>query len=94
MNRKHEQSIFHANVNVDLMGKINSNQWWNNYKCQCECKKHICEKDYFWNPSTRTSAKGKYLASIMDDQVIMCDEIIDEEKTNFYILIFKLPLHY
>ena len=24
--------------------KCNSNQWWNNYKCQCECKKHhICE---------------------------------------------------
>ena len=67
MNRKHEQSIIHANVNVDLMGKINSNQWWNNYKCQCECKKHICEKDYFWNPSTRTFANGKYLASIMDD---------------------------
>ena len=27
--------------------KYNSNQWWNNNKCQCECKKyHICEKDY------------------------------------------------
>ena len=24
----------------------NSNQWWNNDKCRCECKKHhICEKD-------------------------------------------------
>ena len=27
--------------------KCNSNQWWNNDKCRCECKKHnICEKYY------------------------------------------------
>ena len=26
--------------------KCNSYQWWNNDKCQCECKKHhVCEKD-------------------------------------------------
>ena len=24
--------------------EFNSNQWWNNDKCQCECKKHTCEK--------------------------------------------------
>ena len=25
--------------------RCNSNQWWNNDKCQCECKKHhICEE--------------------------------------------------
>ena len=24
--------------------KSHSNQWWNNNKCHCECKKHICEK--------------------------------------------------
>ena len=33
--------------------KFMSNQWWNNDKCQCECKKHyICEKHYIWNPAT------------------------------------------
>ena len=27
--------------------KCNSDQWWNNNKCRCECKKcHECEKDY------------------------------------------------
>ena len=27
-------------------------QWWNNDKCQCECKKcHVCKKDYIWNPA-------------------------------------------
>ena len=33
--------------------KCNSNQWWNNDKCQFECKKHlICRKDYVWNPAS------------------------------------------
>ena len=67
------------NVNVNLIKKCNSNQWWNN-KCWCECKKHpICEKDYIWNPATCSCKNGKYLASIMDDSVITCDEIIDVE---------------
>ena len=40
-----------------------------NDKCSCEFKTHhICEKDYVWNPSTRTCENGKYLASIMDVQ--------------------------
>ena len=34
-------------------GKCNLGQWWNNDKCQCECKKrNVCEKDYIWNPAT------------------------------------------
>ena len=64
----------------------NSDQWWNNDKCQCECKKrHVCEKDYVWNPATCNCENGKYLASIMDDSAIICDEIIEsyEEETNF-----------
>ena len=70
--------------------KCNSNQWWNNNKCHCEFKKHICEKDYVWNPATCNSENRKYLASIMDDWMIMCDEVLksyDEEiktiSTNF-----------
>ena len=45
--------------------KYNSDQWWNNDKCQCEYR--------------------KYLAGIMDDSAMMCDEIIelDNEETNF-----------
>ena len=39
-------------------------------------------KDYIWNSATCTSEKGKYLASITDDDlVITCDEIIEETKT-------------
>ena len=45
--------------------KCNSCQWWNNNKCLCECKKrHVCEKDYVWNPATCSCKNGKYLASI------------------------------
>ena len=58
--------------------KCNSDQWWNNDKCLCECKKrHVCEKDYIWNPATYSCQNGKYLGSIMDDSAITCDEIID-----------------
>ena len=71
--------------------KCKSNKWWNNDKYRCECKKHhICEKDYVWNPATCNCENGKYLASIKDDSVIACDEVIksyDEEiktsPTNF-----------
>ena len=71
--------------------KCKSNKWWNNDKYRCECKKHhICEKDYVWNPAKCNCENGKYLASIKDDSVIACDEVIksyDEEiktsPTNF-----------
>ena len=44
----------------------NPDQWWNNYKCQSECKKrHVCEKDYVQNPPTCNCENGKYLVSIM-----------------------------
>ena len=48
-----------------------------------ECKKrHICEKDYIWNLATCSCQNVKYLASIMDDSAITCDEIIDDEATS------------
>ena len=59
--------------------KFDSNQKWNNNKCRCECKqRHICEKDYIWNPATCSCENGKYLASIINDSVITCDEVIEE----------------
>ena len=58
--------------------KCNSDQQWNNDKFLCECKKrHVCEKDYAWNPTTCYCENGKYLASNMDDSVIMFDEVIE-----------------
>ena len=62
------------------VAKCNSNQWWNSNKCWCKCKKHyICEKDYVWNPSTCNCQNRKYLANIIDDSAIVCDEVIDVE---------------
>ena len=66
--------------------KCNSDQWWNNDKCWCECKKHHgYEKDYVWNHSTCNCENGKYLASIMADSATMCDGVIEsyDEETNF-----------
>ena len=58
--------------------KRNLDQWWNNDKCWCKCKKrHVYEKDYVWNPATCNCENGKYLASIMDDSAITCDKIIE-----------------
>ena len=72
--------------------KCNSDQWWNNDKCRCECKKHnICEEDYIWNPATGNWENGKYLAIIMDK--IICDEIIDVKETNFNEKKIQLVKH-
>ena len=58
--------------------KCSSDQWWNNNKCQFECKKRpVYEKYYIWNPATYSFENERYLASIIDDSVIMCDEIIE-----------------
>ena len=46
---------------------------------------NACEKDYIRNLATFGCENGKYLASIMDDSAITCDQIIksydDETKT-------------
>ena len=31
---------------------------------------------YVWNPATCNCENGKYLASVMDDSTIICDEVI------------------
>ena len=58
------------------------------------------KKKYVWNPATCSCENRKYLASIMDDSVITCDDVIEpynkeinlnEKKAicktkNFYVL--------
>ena len=68
------------------MKKCNSDYWWNKDKCRCDCKKrHLWEKDYVLNSATCNCENGKYLASIIDNSAIMCDEVIESynEETNF-----------
>ena len=85
----------------------NSDQWWNNRKCLCECKKrNLYEKDYVWNPATCNCENVKYLASIMDDSVIMFDEIIEKIvptnikwkraacKTQHFYILFTILINY
>ena len=41
-------------------------------------KNIIYEKKYYiWNPATCSCENGKYLARIMDDSAITCDEVIE-----------------
>ena len=52
--------------------------------CRCEHKSpkehHVFERDYTWSSTTCSYKNGKYLASIIDDSVIACDEIIEVTK--------------
>ena len=43
-------------------------------------KNCACEKDYIWYLVTCSCENGKYLASVIYDSVITCDEIIEETK--------------
>ena len=57
-----------------------------NVNVSVKIKKYCLCEDYIWNPATCNCENGKYLASIIDDPVITCDEIIEETKaapTNF-----------
>ena len=55
--------------------KCKSDQSWNNQKGWCEFKKLY----YTWTSSACSCKNGKYLASIMDNWAIICDEIIDAD---------------
>ena len=37
-----------------------------------------CEKDYVWNHATCNSENGNYLASIVDDLMIIWDETLEK----------------
>ena len=56
--------------------KCNSDQWWNNNKCQCECK-NVCEDDHILKPAKCSCINGKYLATVMDDSAITWGENIN-----------------
>ena len=37
------------------------------------------KKDYIWNPTTCSCKNGKYLANIIDNSMITCEQIVDTE---------------
>ena len=57
--------------------KVNSNQKLNKCRYWCKCKKHIYEKDYIWNPATKSCENDKHLESVIDNLVITCNETMD-----------------
>ena len=79
-----DQSIYCLSVNVNLMeenvSQINGGITINAAECK-QC--HVCEKYCVWNSATCSCENGKYLASIMDDSAIICDEFIDVKEMNF-----------
>ena len=86
-----ESKTLTKHISCECRCKFDEKRWWNNDRSRCECKKHnVCEKDYVWNPAKCNCENGKYLASIIDDPTIICNEVIksyDEEvktiPTNF-----------
>ena len=42
-------------------------------------KHHLCQKDYVWNLAICSCGNEKYLASVMDDSAIICDEVRDAD---------------
>ena len=52
----------------------------------------MCENNYVWNPATCNCENGKYLASIVDDSVIINfnKKNMTSVAQNFYILLFFL----
>ena len=70
----------------------NSNQKCNNKACQCKCKSYRkCLKDYSWNPSTCICEISRYLKSIVDESVIVCDEIINVTDSASKIVTNTIP---
>ena len=64
--------MYHANVDVNFIVE-NVIQIKSGIMIPADAsvkKRHICEKDYIWNPAASTCENGKYLASITDDLVL------------------------
>ena len=77
--------------------KCNSKKNWNNDKCWCEYKnpvKTLCvQKRLYLESCNMQLWKGKYLASITDDSVITCDEIIEKKTVPKYSISNNISMN-
>ena len=81
MNQKNGQSIYHANVNINLIVEKGI-QIKSGIMINVDVSVDVyVSVDYIWKPATCCCKNGKYLGSIIDDSVISCDEIIEKIKT-------------
>ena len=92
--------IYHANVNVNFIEEnVTQSNCGITINVEVSVKTSYMQKNYIWTLVHVVVKDEKYLASIMDDSVILCDETIDTEETktdpqnitcnpqNFYILL-------
>ena len=67
-----------ANLNENLMEEnVFQNNDGKTVNIYVRKKRHVCKKDYIRNHTACICESGQYLASIMDDSTITCDEIIE-----------------
>ena len=79
MNGKPQQKIYYVNLNVNSMVEnefLVKSGIMITVNVSAKNLKYV-KKTYIWNPSAYSCKNGKYLASIIDDSVITCDEVID-----------------
>ena len=94
MNQKHQQRIYHANVNVDLIAEnvIQTNGGITiNVEVSVKNDMYV-EKYYIWNSATCSCKHRKYLVKIMDDSVVRCNEVIEsyeEKPRNISTILLK-----
>ena len=78
---RNEAKTLIKHISCDCKCKFNNttcnrNQKWINNKCQYGCKRYCtCTKDDSWNPSACICEDSKYLKSIVNNSVIVCDEV-------------------
>ena len=47
---------------------------------------------YIWNPATYDCENGEYVANVIDNSVIPCDEIVEKKKKPFQQKVFQQKL--
>ena len=77
--------------------KSNSKEMWIKGKFPYECKNpkehHLCEKFCIWNVTTCHWENGKYLANIIEDSAIKCDEVIETTKKKIQQTLIEKSRH-
>ena len=76
--------MYHENVNLNLMVEnVIHIQSGTTINVEGNAKNTCVKNINFWNPPTCSCENSKYITSITDDSVIMCDEIIGTEAKSY-----------
>ena len=72
--QNYDSTFLTKDISCNCKYKFDSRKW-DNDKCWCDRKKHLCEKDCIWNLAPCSCKNEKYLTIINDNSVVKCDEI-------------------